>query len=393
MTKNLISCGFVASHLADLLLEKGEEVYVYCRWTDDKRSFEHIKDKVHWVAMDLNDAWSCLKAIEEVKPDYIYHLGAQSSVPESFAYPAQTLMTNGIGTLNLLEAVRQVRDKYRNVKDELFEAHLVSDSNGIESCPKCGWDSIGVTPETARKLDHIAFDIANNYYFDPVIHVCSSSEVYGVVPEDQQPIKETTPFNPANPYAVSKVTEDQLALMYYTNYKLKTIRTRFFTHTGPRRVMMSAECFYAKRIAEIEKEMGCINGAWQTSDKSPTQEELNKEYVIKLGNMQSIRTWADVRDAVRAYYLLARSGRYGEVFNVGGNTVKSIQEILDILLSFSKLDKSKITFEVDPKLLRPYDVMKQTVDISKLMNTIDWKPTIPIEKTMEDLLNDWRNRV
>ena len=343
MIKNLITGpGFVASHLADLLLEKGEDVWISSRWTDDKRSFEHIKDKVKWIAMDLNDAWSCLKVIEEVKPDYIYHLGAQSSVPESFAYPAQTLMTNGIGTLNLLEAVRQVKER-------------LEDEYGL-------------------KMD----SISEYYKFDPVIHVCSSSEVYGVVREEDQPIKETTPFNPANPYAVSKVTEDQLALMYHTNYGLKTIRTRFFTHTGPRRVMMSAECFYAKRIAEIEHEMLY----------SPKE-----EYVIKLGNMQSIRTWADVRDAVRAYYLLARSGKYGEVFNVGGNNVCDIQGILELLLFVSKIERSKIKFETDPKLLRPYDVMKQTVDISKLMNVIDWKPTITLEQTMTDLLDDWRNRV
>src|SRR3990167_10093714 len=115
MVKSLITGpGFVASHLADLLLSKGEEVYITKRWTDDQRSFEHIKDKVKWVSMDLNDLSSCLKVIEEVKPDYIYHLGAQSSVPESFSYPAVTLQTNGIGTLNLLEAVRIVRDRYIN---------------------------------------------------------------------------------------------------------------------------------------------------------------------------------------------------------------------------------------------------------------------------------------
>ena len=336
MIVNFITgAGFVASHLADFLLEKGETVYIGCRWTDDQRSFEHIKDKVKWVSMDLNDLSSCLKVIEEVKPDYIYHLGAQSSVPESFSYPAVTLQTNIIGTMNLLEAVRIIRDGI-NLDDE----------------------------------DE----------FDPVIHVCSSSEVYGVVPEEEQPIKETQPFNPANPYAVSKVGEDMIALMYYTNYKLKIIRTRFFTHTGPRRVMMSAECYYAKWIAETEKHIDMINNT-----SNPIQ--------CKLGNMESIRTWADVRDAVRAYYLLARSQKYGEVFNVGGESVKSIQEILDILLSFSELDKSKIKFEVDPKLLRPYDVKKQLVDITKLKNTIDWKPEISIEQTMLDLLNDWRKRV
>lgn len=374
MIKSLITGpGFVASHLADLLLKKGEEVYITARWTDDKRSFEHIKDKVNWVSMDLNDAWSCLKAIEEVKPDYIYHLGAQSSVPESFDYSAVTMMTNGIGTLNLLEAVRQVRKNQ-------------------QVCSECEWGGRKEFDWSQQSASRCK--ICSMFpKFDPVIHVCSSSEVYGVVKEEDLPIKETQAFNPANPYAVSKVAEDMYALMYYKNYGLKTIRTRFFTHTGPRRVMMSAECFYAKRIAELEKEIKKDRITIVPDGNLIEIPRIDKEYVIKLGNMQSIRTWADVRDAVRAYYLLARSGKYGEVFNVGGENVKSIQEVLDYMLSISKLDKNKIKLEVDPKLLRPYDVMKQTVDITKLKNTIDWKPEISWEKTMTDLLNDWRKRV
>ncbi len=334
--------GFVASHLADYLLEKGEDVYITARWTDDKRSFNHIKDKVTWIPMDLNDLASCLKVVQQVKPDFIYHLGAQSSVPESFEYPAVTLQTNGIGTYNLLEAVRYTRDLTEAILDGMFEGRGPTDR------------------------------IRNLMKFDPVIHVCSSSEVYGVVSEEDQPIKETQPFNPANPYAVSKVTEDMVALMFWTNFKIKTIRTRFFTHTGPRRVMMSAESYYAKAIAEIER------GA--------------KPY-IPLGNMESIRTFADVRDAVKAYYLLARSEKYGDVFNIAGESVKSIQEVLDQLIKESKLNKEDIEFAVDPKLLRPYDVKKQTVDITKIKNTIDWTPEIPFEQTMSDLLNFWRKEL
>ena len=196
MIKNLITGpGFVASHLADLLLEKGEEVYVTYRWTDNCDSFKHIKDKVNWCLMDLNDLSSCLKVIEDVKPDYIFHLGAQSYVPASFDYPAETLRTNVIGTYNLLEAIRLVRDNIRDYPREPY----------IDSC-HCGLD------ETDLNIDFLEDD------YDPIIHVCSSSEVYGLVTKDLVPITEECRFNPSNPYAVSKVGEDMIALMYYTNY-------------------------------------------------------------------------------------------------------------------------------------------------------------------------------
>ena len=194
--------------------------------------------------MDLNDLSSCIKAIEEIRPDYIFHLAAQSDPKESFKLPIETIRTNTLGTINLLEAVRIERDK-------------------DPACERVDW-------------------------FDPVIHVCSSSEVYGLVTPDLVPIKETCRFNPANPYAVGKVGTDMIALMYFTNYGLKTIRTRMFTHTGPRRVMLSAECNFARQIALIEQ-----------GQQEPT---------LKHGNLNSVRTWADVRDAVRAYYLLVRKG-------------------------------------------------------------------------------------
>lgn len=337
MIKSLITGpGFVASHLADLLLLNGEQVYVTTRWTDDKSSFDHIKDKVNWVPMDLNDFNSCIKAMEDVKPDYIYHLGAQSWVRESFVYPALTIQTNTVGTVNLLEAIKIVRDKSNNY---------------------------------LKQFEKI---------FNPVIHICSSSEVYGLVKEEDLPIKETQPFNPANPYAVGKVGADMAGLMYYTNYGLKVIRTRMFTHTGPRRVMLSAECFYAKRIAEIENEM-----IFSPKD----------EYIIKLGNMESIRTWADVRDAVRAYYQLVRQCKPGEVYNIGGNTTKTIQEVLDYLLSISKIPRDKVKLVVDPSLLRPYDVTLQVPDCSKFANETKWEQFYTFEQTMTDLLNDWRERV
>ncbi len=183
MIKNVITGigGFVASHLVDLILEKGEQVYGTARWTDDMSNIRHIRDSIIVCPMDLNDLSSCIKVMEEVRPNYVFHLAAQSFPNESFVYPKVTMETNIIGTLNLLEAIRMVRDR--------------SDD------------------------------------FDPVVHVCSSSEVYGLVTEDLVPIKENCRFNPANPYGVGKVGTDMVGLMYYTNYGVKTIRTRMFTHS------------------------------------------------------------------------------------------------------------------------------------------------------------------
>ena len=187
--------GFVASHLADLLLSKKEKVYGTARWTEDMSNIQHIKDQINIVPMDLNDLSSCIYVMETIRPHYVFHLAAQSFPNESFIYPKVTIETNTIGTFNLLEAIKIVRDST----------------------------------------------------FDPVIHVCSSSEVYGLVTPDLVPIKEDCRFNPANPYGVGKVGTDVIALMYYTNYGLKTIRTRMFTHSGPRRKMLSAEVNFSKQ--------------------------------------------------------------------------------------------------------------------------------------------------
>lgn len=314
--------GFVASHLADLLLDKGEQVYGTARWTEDMSNIQHVRDRITVCPMDLNDLSSCITTMEEVRPNYIFHLAAQSFPNESFIYPKVTIETNIIGTLNLLEAIRMVRDR--------------SDD------------------------------------FDPVVHACSSSEVYGLVTEDLVPIKEDCRFNPANPYGVGKVGTDMVALMYYTNYGVKTIRTRMFTHSGPRRKMLSAEVNFARQIALIEAG--------------------KQEPVLKHGNLDSIRTWADVRDAVKAYYVLVRKCVPGEVYNIGGNTTKTIGEMLDYLLSLSPM-KDSIKLEQDPKLLRPYDVTLQIPDCSKFKFLTGWEPTISFETLMEDLLNWCRNDI
>ena len=344
MVKNLITGGggFVASHLAELLLSKGEEVFVTTRWNEDLSRIKHIKDKLTIIPMDLNDFPSCLKCIEDTKPDYIFHLAAESYVSDSYIRGQVTLQTNIIGTYNLLESVRIVRDR-----------------NGY------------LFPPEKKK----------EYFYDPIVHVCSSSEVYGLVDESLIPIKEDCRFNPSNPYAVSKVGEDMVALLYWTNYGIKTIRTRMFTHSGYSRTMLSAECNFAKQIAEMEK-------------KGPTynKKEGGFDFVIKHGNLESIRTFADVRDAVKAYYLLVRKGKPGEAYNIGGLTKHTIAELLDYLISLSSI-KDKIQKEQDPKLMRPYDVTLQIPDCSKFIKETNWKPEHTFEETMSEVLRYWRENV
>jgi len=335
MVKSLITgvAGFVASHLAEYLLKKGEKVIGTYRWTEDMSRINHIKDKIELIPVDLLDLSACIRAIEETKPDYIYHLAAQSYVTDSFSNPRITMETNTIGTLNLLEAIRIVREKE-------------------------GWEE--------------DVDGDYNWYYNPVIHICSSSEVYGQVKGEDIPIKETQPFNPSNPYAVGKIGADMIALVYWKNYGIKTIRTRMFTHTGPGRTMMSAECNFAKQIALIEAR--------------------KQEPIIHHGNLESVRTWADVRDAVRAYYLLVRKCKPGEVYNIGGKTTKTIGEMLDYLISLSPM-KDWIKKELDPKLIRKSDVTLQIPNCSKFIRETGWQPTYTFEQTMQDLLDWWRENV
>jgi GDPmannose 4,6-dehydratase len=208
--------------------------------------------------------------------------------------------------------------------------------------------------------------------YKPLIHICSSSEFYGKVERKDLPITEMHPANPGNPYGVGKVGADYISQLYNKYYGMRIIITRMFTHCGVGRTMMSAENYYARQIALIEQ------GA---------------EPIIKMGNMKSIRTWADVRDAVKAYYELYLYGKPGEIYNISGETTKSIQEVLDYLLSISKIDVSKIKFVDEPKYHRKIDVDLQVVDISKFKEDIKWRPEITFEQLMQDLLNFWREKV
>lgn len=313
--------GFVGSHLADYILENHPDVKILglTRWRSPKDNIEHIIDKITITYGDLTDSYSLRVILSEHRPDIIFHLAAQSYVPYSFNVPIETLNANIIGTANLLEEIKQLK--------------LSSD-------------------------------------YDPIIHICSSSEVYGQVKPDEVPIKETNPFRPASPYAVSKVGEDMLALQYWLSWKIKTIRTRMFTHTGPRRGEVFATSTFAKQIAAIE-----------AGKQSPA---------VNVGNLDSIRTFLDVKDAVRAYWILVNKCTPGDVYNIGGIETMTVGDMLNKLIRLSI--RKDIKVEVDPNRLRPSDVTLQIPSIEKFTKETSWKPEIKFDRTLEDLLNYWRQK-
>lgn len=203
---------------------------------------------------------------------------------------------------------------------------------------------------------------------DPFIQLCSTSEVYGQVAPEDVPIREDAPMRPASPYAVSKVAQDLLGYTYFVSYRMRIIRTRMFAYLNPRRSDLFATSF-ARQVARIELGM---------------QDELTH------GNLDSVRTIIDVRDAMRAYWDALLHCSPGEVYNIGGTTTMTVREFLDRLKSMAKVP---IRTRVDPALLRPADVTLQIPDVSKFLNATGWKPKYSFDESIIHLLEYWRGRV
>ena len=326
MTVALITgiTGMVGSHMADLLLkETNWEIYGLLRWRSPLDNIAHLAkeinsgDRIKLIYGDLLDDQSIRSAVRESKPDYVFHLAAQSFPKTSFTAPINTFDVNISGTYRLLESLHSV--------------------------------------------------VPNSK-----IHVCSSSEVFGRVPNELVPIKENTPFHPASPYAISKVGTDLIARYFGEAYSMEIVTTRMFTHTGPRRGDVFAESSFAKQIAMIEK-----------NQLSPT---------VRVGNLDSMRTFADVRDAVSAYYLaITNENAMGKTFNIGGTHSCTVGEMLQYLISQSSREDIKV--EIDKDRLRPIDADLQIPDTSYFRSITGWSPTISFEETMQDLLTYWRDRV
>jgi GDP-4-dehydro-6-deoxy-D-mannose reductase len=255
-----------------------------------------------------------LKAIKESRPNYIFHLASASSVFQSWKSPAQVMKSNIIGTVNLFEAIR-----------------------------KSGTD--------------------------PRVQLAGSSEEYGMIYPEELPVKETNALRPLSPYAVSKVAQDRLCYQYYKSYGLKTVITRAFNTTGPRRPPIYVTSNFARQIAEIEK---------------------GREPVIHVGNLTAQRDFSDVRDIVRAYWLAIRECDPGEAYNICSEKARTIQAVLDLLLS---LTTQSIKIQPNPSRMRPSDIEIIQGDCTKFKKRTGWKPQIAFERTMADLLDYWRARI
>lgn len=316
--------GMVGSHLADLLLDETDwNIVGLARWRSPLDNLTHLVDRINsndrlrLVYGDLRDYLSIHSAVENSRPDFVFHLAAQSYPKTSFDSPLDTLETNVQGTANVLEALRKI------------------------------------APHA-------------------VVHVCSSSEVFGRVPSEKLPIDEECSFHPASPYAISKVGTDLLGRYYAEAYGMTVMTTRMFTHTGPRRGDVFAESSFAKQIAMIE------GGFMQP--------------VVKVGNLDSLRTFADVRDAVRAYFLLVtRNPIAGAYYNIGGDFTCTVGEMLETLISMSF--RNDIRIEIDQDRLRPIDADLQVPNTAKFREITGWSPEFTFESTMADLLNYWRHKV
>lgn len=302
--------GFIGSHLADLLIAKG--LLVYGMVYGDTDNIDHLDGKIMLHECDLKDKKRIEKVIKDVKPNYVFHLAAQSFVTVSWENPEETLMVNVLGTFYLLESIRKSR-------------------------------------------------------INPLIEIIGSSAIYGLSHENEMPLKETKEFRPTSMYAVSKASDDALGYFYSQAYGMKIIRVRPFNMTGPRKTNDACSDF-TKGIIEVEK---------------------GYKDMLEAGNLETTRDFTDGRDAVKALWLLAEKGKIGEVYNLCSGRGYKMEEILKKAITLSGMD---IKYKQIPEKMRPTDDPIYIGDNTKL-RSLGWRPQIPIEKSLSDMLAYWREKL
>jgi len=321
MNRNFKKClitgitGSGGSYLAEHILKKDKKIKIFglYRSYGYKKILTQISNKrVKFFKVDLNNYYKLKRIIKKIKPDIIYHIASNADVRASFDNPIEIINNNNLITMNLLEVIRQLK-------------------------------------------------------FDPIVVICSTSEVYGNVQKKDIPIKENQRISPVNPYAVSKTFQDLLSQVYFKSYGLKIIITRMFSYINSRRNNLFQTAF-ADQIAKIE------NG------------QLKE---LKHGNLNSIRTFIDIDDAMEAYWLVSKKGKIGEIYNIGGTKIISVKQFLNQLI---KLAECKIKFSLDSKLLRPRDVTLQIPNVSKFTKDTGWKPKVNFENAVKRLLDDCRSK-
>lgn len=306
--------GSGGSYLADYIINNHPKVKVFgSARSNNLENIKHLKNKLRVIKCDLNNFKSTVNLIKKTKPDAIFHLASNADVRESFNSPYETIVNNNNCTLNLLESIRTIK-------------------------------------------------------LNPIILICSTSEVYGQVKKQNMPINENQSLNPINPYAVSKTFQDMISYNYYINFGINIIITRMFTYLNARRINLFASN-WAYQIAKIE---------------------MNLSKYLFHGNLNSSRTIIDINDAMEAYWVAAIKGKIGEIYNIGGFKQINLKDFLNLLISKSK---KKIVTRLDKKLLRTTDIIQQIPDSRKFNKHTKWNPKINFETSVENLLDEMRNKV
>lgn len=306
--------GFVGSYLAGCLQnEFGMEVYATkLPGTQTQDELLFLGERIY--ELDILNKNDIVELLFAVRPDYIYHLAAQSSVSVAWKEPALTIDVNIKGSVNLMDAVREL-------------------------------------------------------YYKPRVLLIGSGEEYGHILENETPIGEDTMLRPGNIYAATKVCQNMIGTIYSKAYDMEIMLVRAFNHVGPGQSPIFVVSDFCKQVAEIE------NGL--------------REPVMYVGNLAARRDFTDVRDVVRAYGLLSLKGRAGETYNVGSGNAIEIRAMLDMIIGMSS---ANIEVKVDQNKIRPVDVPVIEADITKINEQTGWKPDIPLNQTIREILDYWRER-
>ncbi len=304
------AAGFVGSYLIKEMRRSGMAAYA------TKLPHEKLENTDAEVYdLDIMDKDAVTALLFEIRPDYIFHLAAQSSVGLAWKKPGLTVDVNIKGSLNVMDAIREL-------------------------------------------------------FYKPRVLLIGSGEEYGHIEPGETPIRETNLLRPGNIYAATKACQNMIGNIYYRAYDMELMMVRAFNHIGPGQASMFVVSDFCRQAAEIEKGM--------------------REPVMKVGNLAARRDFTDVRDVVRAYVKLIVMGKAGETYNVGCGKARRIQDILNLIVSKSQ---AKIRVEVDPNKLRPVDVPIIEADITKLSGLTGWQPEIPLEQTIQEMLDYWRREV
>jgi GDP-4-dehydro-6-deoxy-D-mannose reductase len=304
--------GFAGSHLAEALLRANNHVEGTVR---PGGSSIRIGDSAALVTLhpcDVRSSGDLAAVVRTAKPDVVYHLAATTSISEGEADPQGTMEVNLTGTLHLLEAIRK---------------------------------------ETPGAL---------------LVHI-SSSEVYGKVLPEENPIREDRPEAPFHAYGLSKFLSEQLVRFYERRHGISAIILRPFNHIGPRQSDRFVCASFVKQIVAIE---------------------LGKSRpVLRVGNLDPVRDFTDVRDMVEAYRLAAEHCGSGSLYNIASGQGTSIADLLSQMLS---LTRSQIEVREDPNRVRKVEIPLLVGDATSFTENTGWQPRFELRETLRDTTAYWR---